>query len=197
MRDKQRSKTTLNNVMHSDKSIQSIQQEKAESSIKAFKYTPEYADQAKQYNLNLTNLDSRYTSVKPIHKVIVRCALNEPQVTESGLVLPYKQLLSVQTNAGTGKVGEYETDWPYSEKAIVVSVPDHITSIKQGDIIQLSRDAVQNRVIGQGANAFPVVVNGFVHVDSKHDVTPKDITDVDYGYVLVSISDITAKYELV
>ncbi len=165
-----------------------------ENQVKPFKYTPEYAEQVKEYNSNILNLDVRFEKIIPLQFIIVRCYINEPTITESGLVIPHKEVYEVQTKSGVGSAREYETDWPYSYKAVVVAVPAGMTSIKRGEIVQLSRNAVQVRIIGKEPNVMPVVVNGFTHIDSKNDVPPKDVTDPDYGYILIPVSEIIAKY---
>lgn len=184
----------MNNVISQNRTMSDTQQVKAETNIHAYKYQPEYAENAKLYNQNLSVLNPDYTNIVPLRKVIVRCFVIEPTVTEGGLVLPYKQMLSYQTKSGQGKAGEFETDWPYADKAVVVSVPEGTTLIKQGDIVQLTRNAIEIRVAADGNNAVPVIANGYVHVDSKNEQTPKDMTDPDYGYVLISLGEIEAKY---
>lgn len=184
----------MNNVINQNRTMSETQQSKAETNIHAYKYQPEYAEQAKQYNKTLLNLNPDYTNITPLRKILVRCYVIEPTVTEGGLVMPYKQMLSYQTKSGQGKAGEFETDWPYADKAVVVSVPDGTTLIKQGDLVQLTRNAVEIRVAAEGNNAVPIIANGFVHVDSKNEMTPKNMDDPDYGYVLVSLGEIEAKY---
>ena len=185
----------MNNVINESKSMMDIQKEKAQATIQVYKNTPEYAEDAKNYNNSLTTLDPTYSGIKPLNKIIVRCFLNEPVVLSSGLTLPYKEMLSYKTQSGQYKAGEFETDWPYKDKAVVVAVPEGTTVVQPGDIIQLYPTAVDVRVIGQGNNIKPVVANYFVQVDSVNvKNAPTKISDPDYGYVLITLGDIIAKY---
>jgi len=180
--------------MRKNQPMLKTQQENEENTITAFKYTPEYLEQAKTYNANIRTLDKTYADLTPIRQLVVRCFLIEPEVTESGLITPYKQILQVPAASGQpGKWYEFETDWPYKNKAVVVAVPDDTSIVKVGDLVQLSPQAIQVRVLGSGHNAMPVISNQFVHVNSKNEVTPKDISDPDYGYILITTADIQVK----
>lgn len=171
-----------------------LQQAKTESNLQAFKYSMEYAEQAKEYNQNVENLDSNYKSIKPNHQLIVRCFLIEPKVSETGLVTPFKEILEVPTQSGVGTHREFETDWPYATKGVIVSVPNGTQSFKVGDIVQLSPRAVQVALKGKGNNAQVLIANGFMHVDSKLFSPPKDVTNEHYGYILVSPQEVQATY---
>lgn len=169
-----------------------LQQTKSTNNLNAYKYSPEYVDQVKEYNGKVVELDPQYTSVRPLQQLIVRAFLIEPKVSESGLVTPFKEVLDIPTHSGVGKAREYETDWPYNQKGVIVAVPTGMTSLKVGDIIQLNPRAIQIGMKGKGNNATPVVVNGFIHVDSGLFEPPKDVTNQHYGYVLIQPNDVQA-----
>lgn len=174
------------------KSPMNLQQAKTESNLQEFKYSMEYAEQAKTYNQNVEVLDESYKAIKPNHQLIVRCFLIEPKVSETGLVTPFKEVLQVPTQSGVGTHREFETDWPYATKGVVVSTP--IQSFKVGDIVQLSPRAVQVALKGAGNNAQVLIANGFMHVDSGLFSPPKDVTSPHYGYILVAPAEIQAVY---
>lgn len=169
-----------------------LQKANSENSLNAYKYSPEYVEQVKEYNSKVVDLDPQYTSIRPLQQLIIRAFLIEPKISESGLVTPFKEVLQVPTKSGVGAAREYETDWPYNQKGVIVSVPAGMTSLKVGDIVQLSPRAIQVGMKGSGNNASPVIANGFIHVDSGLFEIPKDVDNKHYGYVLVQPNDIQA-----
>jgi hypothetical protein len=163
----------------------------AQSNIHAFKYTDQYMEQVLSYNKNLTQIDPLYESVKPLHEILVRFYLHEPQKVGS-LVMPFKQNIPVPNKSGQGeKYSEIESDFPYRLTAVVVSAPESNT-LKAGDKVLLSRRAIQLTVVGQGANANLIVNEGFVHPDSMMHECPTDVTSQHYGYGLVQYHEIKA-----
>ena len=163
----------------------------AQSNVHAFKYTDEYMQQVLSYNKNLTTLDPLYTSVKPLHEILVRFYLHEPTLV-GNLVMPYKQTIPVATKSGQGTYTDIESDFPFRMKAVVVSAPES-NQLKAGDEILLSRKAIQMNIIGVGANAQLQVDQGFIHPDSNlHDI-PTDVSSQHYGYALIQYFEVKAK----
>ena len=192
MKDKTKSKTTMLNVMRNESPVKK-QAANHSANIQSYKCTPEYVEALKQYNSQVTNLDENYTRIKPLNKIIVRCFVHEPRVSESGLITPMKQLVDVTTNSGAGVQRVVESDWPYRTKGVVVAVPDNYPTLQAGDIIQMTGLATDIKVMGASDNAFLMVRNGYVQVDSENLLPPQDITDADYGYILISMGDVVAK----
>ena len=189
-KDRQKSKATMNSMLGVN--AMNLQQAATENNVTAFKYSSEYVDQVKEYNSKVTDLDPLYTSIKPLQQLVVRAFLIEPKVSETGLITPFKEALEVPTKSGVGTTREYETDWPYNQKAVIVAVPSGTHSLKVGDIVQLSPRAIQVAMKGKGNNVEPVIANGFIHVDSGLFMPPKDLKDPHYGYVLIQHNDIQA-----
>ena len=163
----------------------------AQSNIHAFKYTDEYMEQVQKYNKELTQLDPLYTSIKPLHEILVRFYLHEP--TKVGeLVMPFKEFVPVPTNSGVGKSTELETDFPFADKAVVISAPES-NPLKPGDIVKTSRKATQLVMLGQGANAMIKIEQSFIHPDSKMHLPTSDISNQHYGYALIQYHLIQAK----
>lgn len=163
----------------------------AQSNIHAFKYSEEYANAVANYNKNVTTLDPDYVNVIPTHDILVRCFLHEPEKFGE-VIMPYKQLVPVPTKSGVGSYEELESDFPYRMKAIIVSAPES-NSLKSGDIVVLSRKAIQMNVIGNGPNRQIMVDQGFVHPDSNLQELPTDPTSKHYGYCMVSYFEVKAK----
>ena len=174
-----------------EKSPLAKQESAAQANIHAYKYTDEYAKELADYNSNLTDLNPLYTAIQPLHEVLVRFYLYEP-LRVGELVMPYKEMLPVATNSGVGKSQSIETDFPFSNKAVVISAPES-NPLKAGDVIMCSHRATQLLVLGQGANAEIKIEQSFVHPDSNLHKTPADPKNPHYGYALIQYHLIQAK----
>lgn len=193
-KDKPKAKTTMLDFIKENQTSNPLEKQAlvAQSNIHAFKYTDTYMEQVKAYNANLKTLDPQYTSVKPLHEILVRFYLHEPTVV-GNIVMPFKQYVPVPTKSGIGKYDEIESDFPFRLKAVVISAPES-NPLKPGDEIMLSRKAIQMNVIGDGgANRQIIVEQGFVHPDSFLHEVPTDVTSPHYGYGLVQYHEIKAK----
>lgn len=191
-KNKPKSKTTmLDFIKENQTNPLEKQTAVAQSNIHAFKYTEEYHNQILDYNKNLTTIDPLYESVKPLHEVLVRFYLHEP-VVKGSLVIPFKQNIPIATKNGQATYADVESDFPFTTKAVVVSAPES-NSLKTGDVILLSRKAIQMYVVGTGANATINVEQGFVHPDSKLREVPTDLTSQHYGYGMVAYHEVKAK----
>ena len=192
-KDKPKHKSTMLDFIKENQSNDPLanQVKIAQTNIHAFKYTDTYMEQVLAYNENIEKLDELYTSVKPLHEILVRFYLHEP--TKVGnLVMPFKQQVPVPTKSGNGTYQDIESDFPYRLKGVVISAPES-NPLKPGDKILLSRKALQMHVIGTGANAVIRLEQGFVHPDCMlHDI-PTDVSDRHYGYALVQYHEIKAK----
>lgn len=192
-KDKPKSKTTMMDFIKENQSSDPLQKQvvQVQTNIHAFKYTDLYDEQVRSYNQNLKTLDPQYTSVLPLHEILVRFYLHEPQKV-GNLVMPFKQVVPVPTKSGVGSYEEIESDFPFRLKAVVISAPES-NPLKAGDEVMLSRRAIQMNIVGNGANRQILVEQGFVHPDSfLHDV-PTDVTSPHYGYGLVEYHQIKAK----
>ncbi len=191
--NKPKKKSTMIDFIKENQTTTPLQKQEsvAQAHIHAFKYTDEYAEQVASYNTNLLELDPLYTQIKPLHEILVRFYLYEPQKVGS-LVLPFKQMVPIQTNSGVGKYTEVESDFPFQLKAVVISAPES-NPLKAGDIIFCSRRAVQMNAIGTGANTKIVVDQGFVHPNTGLFDLPTDVTSQHYGYALIQYHEIKGK----
>jgi len=168
------------------------QKKETVSSIKEQSYSKEQNEKILVYNQGLRNIDPIYASVQPLQDILVRVFLIEPSISESGFITPHTEILPVPTNLGVGQYAEAESPFPYSKKAIVVSVPQDFTKLKQGDIVYLSGNPVEAKIIGSAQNAYFKVKNEFFMSDTIKN-TPLDIASPHYGYLMVSSYDIKAK----
>lgn len=195
MRDKQAKATNMNNLLQKyqeETNPLDLQKKVEVSSIKEESYSKEQNERILNYNRTLGTIDPKYATVQPLQDILVRVFLIEPEVTESGFIVPHKEILPVPTNLGVGQYAEAESPFPYSKKAVVVSVPSDFTKLKQGDIVYLSGNPVEAKIIGSASNAYFKVKNEFFMSDTIKN-TPLDITSPHYGYLMVSPYDIKAK----
>lgn len=191
-KDKPKAKSTMLDFIKENQDPMEKQVKLAQSNIHSFKYTDTYLEQVKKYNQDLkTNLNPLYTSVKPLHEILVRFYLHEPEVV-GNIVMPFKQTVPVPTKSGVGSYQDVESDYPFRLKGVVIAAPES-NQLKAGDEVMLSRKAIQMHVIGTGADAQIRLETGFVHPDAMlHDI-PTDVTSPHYGYALVQYHEIKAK----
>lgn len=150
-------------------------------------YNESFEEKTKAYNEVVSNLDVRYKSLVPFHKILVRMYMKSVR-DENGMIIPDK--VPVRSRQGH-VIGEIDNPYPYSKKAVVVAKPEHIKNINIGDTLLLR----QSPVIGQeltGDDAFIAVAGGFIHPDhvEKYHRFPTDPEDENYGYVLVDYHEI-------
>ena len=195
MKDKSVRKTSISDLLlehqAEEKHPLQMQAEKEASNIKEDGLTEQEVLNITAYNQNITTLDELYSKITPLHDIIVRVYLIEPKISESGLMLPYKDTVPVSTQNGMAKWAEVTHDFPYATKAVVVSVP-HGSNLEPGMIVQISPNQVRAEVIGQSNNATIHIKNAFVHVDKGDNYPPKNVTDRHYGYLMVPYYEIKA-----
>jgi len=192
-KNKPKAKQTMNDFIKANQSDNPMDKQVkiAQTNIHAFKYTDTYMEQVVKYNENIQTIDPLYESVKPLHEILVRFYLHEP--TKVGeLVMPYKQMIPIETKSGIAGYNEVESDFPFTMKAVVISAPES-NPLKTGDVVFLSRKAIMIHAIGNGANAKIVVAQSFCHPDSNLADPPTDITNQHYGYAMIQYHEIKAK----
>lgn len=198
MKDKAGKQVTMNDVIEQykiadDDNIVAKQVDKEISQLTAEINTDEYLNKLRVYNENLNNKGVEYTQycdVQPLHNVLVKVFVKEPEITESGLLKPYKQIVPVPTKAGYGDWAEIESPYPYDTLAIVVAKPDPITTIKVGDMVLLNKNPVEAKVLGQSNEAYITIPNAFTRPEWKEETPPKDPESIHYGYLLIPVYEI-------
>jgi len=153
--------------------------------------TEEQIEAIKNYNENVFNsATEQYKSLKPMTDVLVRVKVNEPRVTEKGLIASNKLYIPLPTQSGVGNLGVMENPYPYSRVAVVIAKPDTVSQIEVGDVVFLSNSPVEGRLTGKGKDAEVVIPKGFVHPLSKTFRLPTDFTNEHFGYLLVPFYEI-------
>jgi hypothetical protein len=194
MKDKQAKKFTMKDLMttHQNKDIKEVQNDRITNELKEENYDEAFNEALKVYNQSITTLDPDYTNLYPIRDVLLRVFVNEPEVTESGLIISQKEIVPIPTRNGQASWAEVESPYPYSTKAIVVAVNKN-SELVPGDIVYLQNRQVQAAVIGTSNEATITIKNAFVHPDLKAQIPPKDPSNKHYGYLLLPEYDIKIK----
>lgn len=196
MQDKPGKKLNMNDIVNQykvDEPQENIieQQNRKEVERLTSEYnSDEYFQKLKEYNEKFPNLGETYIQVKPLHNVLVRVKVKEPQMTKSGLLKPYKQLVPIPTQNGYGDWAEVESPYPYDTEAVVVAKPDSITSVKVGDNVLLNKNPVEAKVVGKSNEAYLTIPNAFLHPSWKEETPPRDPQSVHYGYLLLPVYEI-------
>jgi len=160
-------------------------------------FDTDFNDKLKEYNTRVTNLDKDYTALKPRFDVLVRVFV-KPMETKDGVLIPNTIPVMAPTNSKQGYIGAIEPKHPYSQKAIVISVPEEVTDLKVGDTVYLASSPVKAQAFGKGDNAHLMIPNQFIHPDAAGDYpidepVPVNPEDKNYGYLLVKPFDIKIK----
>jgi len=151
----------------------------------------------KEYNDNLKNLDPTYASLEPQHGFILRCFVftgNEYASEESTLVIGNYGLPKVQITHERGKefIKEEIVDpYAYRGNAVIVAIPNGENFYKAGDLVQLDPPTTVAPFPGRN---FVVPKFSYLHPNSKNPDVPKDLTDPDFGYVIVGRNQIILRY---
>lgn len=197
MKDKPAKRFNMSDLVHEYADVEKTPTEKqadlALESVKIDNIDSSYLDSLAEYNLNIVSvLDEDYKRVRPLHNVLVRVFVKEPEVTKDGLIKPYKQIVPVPTQNGMATWAEIESPYPYDNIAIVVATPDSMTSIKAGDVIQLSKNPVDAKVIGQSNEAYLTIPNAYWIPEYKGETPTKDPLNKHFGYLLIPYFEIKA-----
>lgn len=151
----------------------------------------------KEYNARLTTLDPLYASLEPQYGFILRCFVftgDEYASENSSLVIGDYGLPKVQVSHERGKefIKEEIVDpYAYRGNAVIVAVPNGEPFYKPGDLVQLDPPTTIAPFPGRN---FVVPKFSYLHPNSKNPDVPKDLSDPDFGYVIVNRSQIILRY---
>lgn len=189
MKERKRDSLRMIDMMKDDESPLSKQQKRTDNSFEPITYTDEYFNQIQKYNKELEDLDPDFASFKPTSKVLVRAAVVEPFVDESGLI--YANMATVAVNTPNGMTHkEIEQPYGFANLAVVVAAPEH-SPYKQGDKVMLSFKAIQCESFGNTKIGFKIVpANAFLKPTVINSEIPKKVTEKDFGYLLVNAYEI-------
>jgi len=194
MKQKPKSNLSMRNLLsqHQDADVATMPGNEREIDIKINSLIEEKQEQIINYNKEITTLNPDYTSLKPIRNIIVRVVLKEMERTSSGLLLPTNIFVKRSTEAGYGFMGEMESPFPYSQKAVVVALPlDFTGDLKVGQFVYLSKEQVEATAMGKGNNAAIKIANCFTHPELYKSIQiPTEPINEHYGYLKINYFDI-------
>jgi len=157
----------------------------------SFDFSQEFDDAIHAFNDRNYTLDPDYTSIRARSKVLVRVFLKPLEKDENGIILPNLEQVGIPTNNGVSYVGEMESPFPYTQRAVVVSVPKFIEDINVGDTVLLSRKPTVGRATGRGDNATIQIPQAFLHpLKYKSNYPPINPENPAYGYLSVGSQEI-------
>lgn len=148
--------------------------------------------QRKAYNEKVTELDPKYSTLQPNAGFILRCFImtgDEGMRDDSALIIGTEGLpkIPVKTRNGQAIWREVTDKFAYRGKAVIVAAPSVETDYQPGDIVQIN---APRTACPLPESDFQIVEQAYLHPDSKHLNPPTDVTDEDFGYVLVSRAQI-------
>jgi hypothetical protein len=170
-------------------------QSEREVDIEISDFDAEKNELYKQYNESILKLDTLYTDIKPIRKIIVRAFVQEAEEDTNGVLRSPSLFVKKVTDSGYGYAGVIENPFPYSRKAVVVAVPENLKlSLSPGEVVVLEEDQVQCFARGKGDNAETIVKNAFVRSDVYKELSiPQNPTNQHFGYLKIDYSAIDFK----
>lgn len=153
-------------------------------------YDDTYNNKLKKYNDNILTLDSTYSSLKPRNKVLVRVYAKE-MVNKGGVLIPTQQRVMMRTQSGYGHIGTMDSPYPYSRKAVVIAVPEYVTDLKSGDIVELTGNPVKAIAIGSGNESSITIPKAYMSNEYPHEEPPTDPENKHFGYLLIDNQEIS------
>lgn len=159
-------------------------------------FTPTEIEKYNTYNEKVTELDELYTSLKPLQReVILRLIVKDfSKKRDDILIYSKNDIIPVKSGVNDGILYmEVPSPYPFTRKAIVVSVPNENFYVQPGDTVAL-REKLQIGFKNQD-QGYVSVQGGFVHPDYEddYDNVPEDPEDQHFGYVMVNENLINLK----
>lgn len=146
-------------------------------------------EQTHAYNQNIDKLDSNFTKLQPLKKILIRHELVEGTYNEKLDYYDYPSItVDVPTRNGVSVLSKTESPWPYSNIARIISLPPSLEDnpkFQVGARIMLPSSLIKVTAVDDTGSNFEVPYM-FIHPDI--DYVPDDITDTYYGYSLIGIS---------
>lgn len=204
MKDKVAKKANINDILEEYRNIDDPVKNQEQTGIDSITVDDDggeaYYKKLREYNTSLREdaLDVDYCKIKPLHNILVRVFLREPEVTKDGLVKPYKQIVAVPTKNGVADWAEIESPYPYNTTAIVVALPESLSTsgvLRVGKTVQLSKNPVEAKVVGGGNDAYLSIPSAYWSPEYKGETPPKDPTNKHFGYLLIPYFEIKAVIE--
>lgn len=136
-----------------------------------------------EYNASIDNHLPEYVNFTPYRKILVRCFVLEYYTTEAGVLVKPVVEVPVKTQNGMAIKEMVDSPYPFSRKAIVVSVPEGTSNFKPGDTVLLDKHVVMATKVNENAPFH--LAKGFTMDTWPGLEVPTSMKDPHYGYMLV------------
>lgn len=157
-----------------------------------FEFNDEFDEALKWYNKNINTHADWVYEFKPMRHIVVRAYVEPLKRTKGGLIKPNQAPAQARTRSGVGTIW-VDDPFSFTRKAIIVSMPDTFSTeqYKVGDVIMMTRTALQKEMLGQGQDATPNIGNSYLHPDYCDTFeTPLNPRDEAYGYFLITPNEV-------
>lgn len=134
------------------------------------------------YNKGIRNIPVEYSEFVPYRKVIVRCYVLE-YIEKNGILVKPEIMVPMKTPNGYTVERMVNSPYPYSRRAVVVSVPENFTSFNAGDEVLLDKHVVLANK--ENKNADFHLPHGFTTDSWPQIEPPTNMKDEHYGYLIV------------
>lgn len=145
-----------------------------------------------EYNENIRNHASCYSSFKPLTGILIRFFRRLPIVLEGGVVIDaptrsdFANLTKTASSGHRYSLKEVKTEFKFDQRAVIVSLPPFETSFKVG--MEVITEPVIINVHKIDDTIYSDYAGAFVHPSSNLLLPPSDITSPHYGYAIVNTS---------
>lgn len=142
----------------------------------------------KQYNENITNFNESYRTFKPYQNILVRVYLREIKEGKiyAGEVSGFDKVQIPSANVQGATWRTVDNPYPFTNKCVVVNVPQHITNLKSGDVLAIPQ--LQASAARKGDDTVILYDYFFMHPDSNQLLPEKDVTSEHFGYAIIPSS---------
>lgn len=144
----------------------------------------------KNYNDNITKFNDNYTTFKPYQGLLVRIYLRELKLAAGKIFTgdtPGFDKIQIPSSNVQGAVWRtIDNPFPFAAKCVVVSVPEHITNFKTGDVLAIHQ--LQALPARKGDDSVIIYEHFFVHPDSGIILPTQDFESEDFGYAIIPTS---------
>jgi hypothetical protein len=167
-------KISINDIVNEAARKNPATKEQAEFGNVVFNFSEDFDKSLLAYNETIQDFAPEYANTQPLHDILIRSFTAPLERTPNGTIIANRAPLQVPTKSGVGEV-EIDDPFMFTDKAVVVAIPDGVTKLKVGDIIILGHGALKKQLRGRGEEAISVIKNSFIHPNtSKSYLTPTD-----------------------
>lgn len=139
------------------------------------------------YNKNINVHAEEYVNFKPYQGLLVRVYLREVQVVKGKLFagdsVGFDKIQIPSQNVQGATWRTVDNPFPFLAKAVVVSVPEHITNFKPGDVVAIPQ--LQALPVRKGDDSAIIYEHFFVHPDSGFILPVSNFDSVHFGYAII------------